>query len=154
MIWADKGIFKLLKDLETQEITRAFNRSSNTIMAKLIHLAEEYMAWLYDITNQPIGPEVEKIESLDHNEIIHYIYKFHQEWLNYLSKTTVNEYEIDEGKFKVKINLDEVIFNLVNHASYHRGQIVTLLRMLNREVTITDYYWFKINKLRSNHANP
>jgi uncharacterized damage-inducible protein DinB len=56
-------------------------------------------------------------------------------------------YSIDED-ITVEINLEEVIFNLVNHSSYHRGQIISLLRLHNVKVPVTDYYWFKRAKIQ------
>ena len=37
------------------------------------------------------------------------------------------------------LTMEGMVFNIINHATYHRGQIVTLLRCLGKEVPATDY---------------
>jgi uncharacterized damage-inducible protein DinB len=39
----------------------------------------------------------------------------------------------------IHLHLEEMLFNIINHATYHRGQIVTLLRLLGKDVVMTDY---------------
>jgi uncharacterized damage-inducible protein DinB len=45
----------------------------------------------------------------------------------------------------VTIDLDEMIFHLVNHYTYHRGQIVMGLRILGENVQMTDYVPYRLN---------
>ena len=49
----------------------------------------------------------------------------------------------------IYLNMEEMVFNIINHATYHRGQIVLLLRQLGKSVDATDYvpYLVEINNL-------
>jgi uncharacterized damage-inducible protein DinB len=46
---------------------------------------------------------------------------------------------MDAGEAKLRMTFDEILFHLVNHATYHRGQIVMGLRILGKDVVMTDY---------------
>lgn len=37
---------------------------------------------------------------------------------------------------------EEMLFSFINHASYHRGQITSLLRQFGKEGTLLDYMYF------------
>ena len=39
-------------------------------------------------------------------------------------------------------SLQHMMQHLVNHSSYHRGQVTTLLRQLRAEVVETDFLWY------------
>ena len=45
---------------------------------------------------------------------------------------------------RIEMTIDEFIFHLANHATYHRGQIVMCLRMLGKDTPMTDYVPFRI----------
>ncbi|MFV2013914.1 MAG: DinB family protein [Candidatus Heimdallarchaeota archaeon] len=147
IIWADNKISSLLEKLEPEELNKSFSETSGTIKQKLKHLAEEYIAWLFDIKSESWKEEIDRIKSMDCSELIGQMRKTLQEWIDFVHDTGKEKFLIDEGDFIVPIELDEVVFNLVNHSSYHRGQIVLFLRILRYEVNITDYYWYRINQL-------
>ncbi|GAG55918.1 unnamed protein product, partial [marine sediment metagenome] len=60
-------------------------------------------------------------------------------FINMIEDRPVNHIEMDTDKEKLRINYEEILFHLVNHATYHRGQIVVGLRTLGKEVVMTDY---------------
>ena len=73
--------------------------------------------------------------------------------MEFTESTNSKQFEIDEDEFKVPISMDSVIFNLVIHSSYHRGQIVLFLRIMGYEVKISDYYWYRIDVLNQGKSN-
>jgi uncharacterized damage-inducible protein DinB len=53
-----------------------------------------------------------------------------------------NGFDMVQNPFQsadIPIRLEEMIFNIINHATYHRGQIVMLLRIFGKDVVTTDY---------------
>ncbi|MFW9944670.1 MAG: DinB family protein [Candidatus Sifarchaeia archaeon] len=44
-------------------------------------------------------------------------------------------------------SLEEFFFNLANHATYHRGQIVKGLRLMGIEAVPSDYILYRIDTL-------
>jgi uncharacterized damage-inducible protein DinB len=48
--------------------------------------------------------------------------------------------------------LEQTIFHLANHQTYHRGQVTTLLRQLGAEAPATDYLVMQDERIRSQAA--
>jgi len=40
---------------------------------------------------------------------------------------------------EVHNTVSDIVYQIVNHGSYHRGNISTMLRLLGHEVVLTDY---------------
>ncbi|MHA2170846.1 MAG: DinB family protein [Candidatus Kariarchaeaceae archaeon] len=55
--------------------------------------------------------------------------------------TFVDEAHGKESSF----SFAEYAFNIFNHFTYHRGQLVLALRMLGKEVTYTDYVPYRFH---------
>ena len=147
LVWADNKISELLGKLDAEGLNKSFSNTSGTIKQKLRHLAEEYIAWLYDIKSISWKEEIDRINSMDYAELIDQMRATIEDWIDFVHDPVKEEFIIDEGNFKVPIRLNEIVFNLVNHASYHRGQIVLFLRIMGYDAKITDYYWYRIHKL-------
>jgi len=143
MIWADSIVFDLLEKMEDFELEEQFNYKNGSIRSKLLHLAQEYIAWLYDVTNKSWKKEIENLEMMKSKELISKIHQYHGFWDQFLQSSPKSSFEIDEGNaLKVVITLNQLIFNLANHASYHRGQIIYILRKLGYKTPISDFYWY------------
>lgn len=56
-----------------------------------------------------------------------------------------------EGE-KLRITFNEIFFHLVNHAAYHRGQIVMGLRILGKDVVMTDYVPHRMQILKDEES--
>lgn len=40
----------------------------------------------------------------------------------------------------------DILFQIINHSTYHRGQLATELRLFNIEPLLTDWIFYKMNK--------
>jgi len=148
--WADSLVFDCIDELDDTLVQTIFYKNGGTIHERLLHLAEEYLAWYFDILGKRYPDEIKRFAESTSSELMQAIRQYHGKWLGYIKSPPKTKFEIDEGEgLIVNISLDEVVYNLVNHATYHRGQINTLLRMAGHEVPMVDYYWYKIHKLRS-----
>ncbi|MFX1252500.1 MAG: DinB family protein [Promethearchaeota archaeon] len=147
LIWADDHLANRISKLSSEEVNQSISNTSGSIKTKLIHLAEEYLVWLSDLKSQSWIDKVQKVQQMNFQELLTLMKSTLLEWKDFVNTTNENEFIIDEGDLKVNITLDQAVFNLVNHSSYHRGQIVLFLRVLGYEVEITDFYWYKINQL-------
>lgn len=147
LIWADSKISVLVGKLEPEELNKSFSATSGTIKQKLKHLAEEYIGWLFDIKSKSWKEEIDRVKSMDCSELLEQMRVTLEEWIHFIHDPGKEDFLINEGEFNVPIELNEVVFNLINHSSYHRGQIVLFLRIMGYEVNISDYYWFKIEQL-------
>jgi len=94
--------------------------------------------WYFDWIGQDYG-EVPDFMSMSRDEVFKSINEYSKMFTDMIEKRTVNYLDMDTGEGKLRINFDEIFFHLVNHATYHRGQIVMGLRILGKDVVMTDY---------------
>ncbi|MCH8906193.1 MAG: hypothetical protein IH840_03805 [Candidatus Heimdallarchaeota archaeon] len=144
--WADNVIFELLKSISDDQISLDHGSNTGSIRQRLIHLAEEYLAWYYDINKIDWRQDVENISTLSNRELMDFIQSYHSKWSEFMKNDNRLTFTLEEDNVETKLTRFQLIFNLANHATYHRGQIVTLLRKLDQKVPITDYYWFLIDQ--------
>lgn len=148
MIWADSMTFDMINELTDELISFDHGNNIKSIRARLIHLAEEHLGWFYDVNKMDWSEDYKQIAMKSNQELLDFIRLYHQKWLNYFNSKLPEYIETDEDGLKVKITPNEVAYNLANHNTYHRGQIITCLRIFGIETKITDYYWYKISKLQ------
>lgn len=71
----------------------------------------------------------------------------HKGWIKFISKMSeknfdsVCSYKNSKGE-KNSRSYQDIIQHLINHSSYHRGQINQILRMNNIEPVITDFIYY------------
>jgi uncharacterized damage-inducible protein DinB len=46
------------------------------------------------------------------------------------------------GEKAFSISLEEILFHLTNHSTYHRGQMALCLKILGKDAIVTDYVPF------------
>ena len=76
---------------------------------------------------------------MSREEVFESIKEYSKMFTDMIDNRSVNYLDIDTRKAKLRITFDEILFHLVNHATYHRGQIVMALRILGKDVVMTDY---------------
>jgi uncharacterized damage-inducible protein DinB len=79
------------------------------------------------------------------NELYQFITDYLKKWQKLIEKRTVNEFSDERAGKVVVIKLDEMFFHMVNHFTYHRGQIAMGLKMLGKEVPMTDYVPYRFS---------
>lgn len=73
----------------------------------------------------------------------------HIAWKDYLENLLEEDFEIilsykASNGMSFRTSLKDIFTHLFNHSTYHRGQIVQLLKQEREEVPITDYiYWVR-----------
>ncbi len=143
LIWADAAIWEIVKDLSDEEFDRSFGEHGGSIRQRYIHLAEDTWEWYHDWTGK--APEQEpNFQNMTREQLFESISDYSRKFVEMIAHRAVNKFEIEtEGK-TIPLSFDEFLFHIVNHATYHRGQIVMGLRMLDKEVHMTDYVPFRI----------
>jgi len=96
------------------------------------HIINVNMIWLNRIKAEEISVELFKERSLSECEIV--LHEMKSKWNNYLNTITGDElhrqipFLFPFDKSRRTISLIDGIFHIVHHSSYHRGQIVLLLK--------------------------
>ena len=140
--WADEAIWKPARELSDDEFNRSLGENGKSIRQRYIHLAEDSWEWYHDwIEDNP--SDEPNIEEMSREDLFQQIKKYNKLWADLVEKRTVESLELSRKDVSITISLAEIIFHIANHATYHRGQIVMGLRMLGKEVHMTDYVPFR-----------
>jgi len=151
-LWANQRLFecigKLSEEQARQEITSSFTSVYKTLQH--IWLAEE--AWWKRLKLvEQIELESEKFTGTC-GDLMKKLEKQSTEWSDWVHNATeaqlchVFAYQnTKREQFKQPVN--EVLVHVFNHGTYHRGQLVTMLRQLGVEkIPGTDFILFSRNK--------
>jgi uncharacterized damage-inducible protein DinB len=143
MVWANDVIWEIVKELNDEEYNHVFYNTGGSIRLRYIHLAEDTWEWFHDWHGE-IAEEPD-FQKMSRNELYVFISEYMKKWIDMIDNRTVEEYEDERAGKILKLQFDEMFFHLVNHHTYHRGQIVMCLRMLGKEVPMTDYVPFRFS---------
>lgn len=151
-IWAENKLFSQIEEKMKkglwEKIDPELNKSFKNIY---FHKAEVMWSWI-EILDNKFPSETFPDNNKSYQET--------KEWMNELFnkiKKILKETKNEELKLKLpwldqpyQVSRDEVLFNLLNHNTYHRGQIAILMkRILGIEnVVETDYNPYLYEKLR------
>jgi len=138
LFWADSTIWDIVQSLTDEEYRRDLYENGGSIHRRYMHLAEDLWEWYHDWIGQE---EIEEPDfaNMPREKIFTSIKEYCKLFTDMIEERSVNHIEIETGETKVKITFEEILFHLVNHATYHRGQIVMGLRILGKNVVMTDY---------------
>ena len=123
LTWANDTIWKIVETLSDDE----FGKS----------LAEDTWEWFHDWHSEE--PQEPDFQSMTRDELYQFIVGYLKKWQSLIEKRTIDQFSDEREGKTVVTKFDEMFFHMVNHFTYHRGQIVMGLKMLGKEVTMTDY---------------
>lgn len=148
--WANQQlvdfILSLPADLSIQETPSSFN----TIQKTLLHMWDAESIWWQRIKLQetviPPGTHF-KGNTRDAASGLLHQNKLWENWVNAASAGMMDHVILyyNSKKEPIKIRIDQLLLHVFNHGTYHRGQLVTMLRQLGvPKIPGTDYFiWSK-----------
>ena len=141
VMWANDTIWKIAEQLTDEEFNRDFSETVGSIQRRYIHLAEDTWEWYHDWH----GEEPDFL-GMTRDELYHFMMDYVMKWRSLIDEHTVDSFKDERNGKVATITLDEMLFHLANHHTYHRGQIVMGLRLLGKNAQMTDYvpYRFEI----------
>jgi uncharacterized damage-inducible protein DinB len=146
--WANHRVIVSCAVLDPEQLVRDLGSSFHSVRDTLVHIMG--VEWLYMERWQgrspnkfPWGGEFQTLDSLRLPWA-----SVEEEWLSRCRALSPQDLENkiqfrNTGGFLYSHTLTQVIQHLVNHSSYHRGQIATLLRQLDRQSEATDMIAFQ-----------
>ena len=145
--WAKARIMRVVETLSGEQFTKNLGSSHGGIHETLVHIVGAEHIWLSRWIGQPV------FKLLDPNDYLT-IPTVRQKWdeveqgmSQFVSNLTEENlsalvtYKTTEGK-QFSNPLWQMMHHLVNHSTYHRGQIVTMLRQLGVKPIGTDLITF------------
>jgi uncharacterized damage-inducible protein DinB len=145
LIWANDTIWEIVENLSHEEFNRTLNETGGSIHRRYIHLAQDSWEWFHDWHGEE--PEEPDFMNMKRKELYQFITEYAEKWFHLIEERTVNEYQDERAGKALTLSFEEMFFHIVNHFTYHRGQIVMALKLLGKEVTTTDYVPYRISTL-------
>ncbi|MCC6815083.1 MAG: DinB family protein [Saprospiraceae bacterium] len=146
-IWANERFIEIIKDLSDEQLHREINSSFNSVFKTLKHLYDAEKAWWMRLHDPSIVYNFNNFEGLTFNKLIEDFRAISKEWQNFIQS---QEESVLQKKFKYRradaeyeSYIYDALIHIFNHATYHRGQLTTLLRQLGCEkLPSTDFIQF------------
>ncbi len=125
-------------DLHFMVPDRAINLLSHTLNAHKI--------WNYRLAGSE--EEVELWKNLEKDQMEHAENENYQATISVIEKEDLDrvvEYKNTKGE-EYQNSVRDIIFHMVNHSTYHRGQIATEFRKEGIDPVVSDYVFYKRDK--------
>lgn len=144
--WATQEILSHTESLGDEIYRREGKSSFSSIKETISHVITVEKLWLLRMTGieKPL-PENFQVETaaeakqafmLLHAEMELYFSSLSEDqWQEVMKFTNLKGKSFEESR-------EEMLFTFINHASYHRGQITSLLRQFGKEGKAVDYIYF------------
>jgi uncharacterized damage-inducible protein DinB len=137
LTWANDTIWEIVENLSDDEFDCTLYETGGSVHGRYIHLAEDTWEWFHDWHSEE--PEAPDFQSMTRAELYKFINQYVRKWIKLIDERSVNEFVDERGGNVLTLQFEEMFFHLVNHFTYHRGQIVMSLRLLGKDVLMTDY---------------
>jgi uncharacterized damage-inducible protein DinB len=143
--WASDRLLDAARPLSEDELTRDLGNSFGGVLGTLVHIFQADRIWLSRVSGSPRATlsdpdETWTIESLQSAWV-----DVHLGWIDWAGHVEdvrqVFSYTNTAGEAK-QLELWQLVFHLVNHGTYHRGQITTMLRQLGYSPVSTDLHGY------------
>jgi uncharacterized damage-inducible protein DinB len=150
--WADRRILTVAGTLASDDFIRPMGNSFSSVRDTLAHILSGEWIWLerwqgrspkalLDTATFPTLPSLEsRWKTVEHDQA---------QFIEALTPQRLSEeltYINQKGQ-RYSYPLWQQLVHVVNHSSYHRGQITTLLRQLGAEAVSTDFLLYYDERL-------
>ena len=142
--WANDRLLGAAAELGPAEFTRDLNASFGSIRGTLIHIMWGEKRWLHRWVEGSRLPDPSPSDFPDCVSLRRAWSQLEDDRHAFAAKLTDEELVSSMIIRGQSFTLAELIQHVVNHSTYHRGQVVLLLRLLGRVPPATDYAYFLI----------
>ncbi|WP_336516863.1 DinB family protein [Pollutibacter soli] len=138
-LWADKRITDAVALMSEEKTKQELKSSFTSIHSTLIHLGNAQIAWTNRIHKVSV-PDI-AVTDMSHSTdfIVKRLLNLSTEWEKFMLSTTEVDllkpvsYKTIRGEDFTE-QLFEIAMHVMNHATYHRGQMITMMRELGETV--------------------
>ena len=150
--WASERSIEAARALNDEELTRDLGSSQGGVLGTLTHLYQADRIWLSRLRGTPRFTLGDPDESWTLDSLAEGWKQTAGEFRDWLSGSddlqAVLTYRNLAGQ-EHQLPIWQVILHVVNHATYHRGQITTMLRQLGHTPIATDLHVFYLSRKTS-----
>src|SRR5258708_39564587 len=142
MKWADERMFSLVRMLDPEVCSRNVGVSFESLAGTVEHIYRAERIWYRRVNGEPTLP-FDVIESPSLQELSGLWPQLHEEWRRWAAGLDANDWyrsvfspttqTVQGGLFNWQI-----VLHVVNHGSYHRGQVMSMVRQAGAQPVTTD----------------
>lgn len=146
-LWADRAVIDAIRPVPPEDLAREAGVSFGSLLGTLVHILGSERLWLSRFTGaaMPHRPTVEELPDF---------LSLAMAWEETAAELGSFLASLAEDQLAAEITwtstegvtytapLWQPVVHMVNHATYHRGQVVSLLRQLGYQPPTTDMTWF------------
>lgn len=139
--WANRQLLDAVLPLSNEEWTRDLGSSFPSVQATAAHLIGVEWIWLERWKGKnPVAPPkwMDNPSATQLGSVFANIEKERTGFLHTADFKRIVTYRLFNGS-EGSDRLGALVYHVVNHSSYHRGQLVTLLRQLGKQPPSTDF---------------
>jgi uncharacterized damage-inducible protein DinB len=149
--WANLQLIHCIQKLEPAKHHIKVESSFSSIYATLLHILGAESIWWQRLQDEPQNAWQLKDAGLSSSDVINGIVKQDKlwvQWVNGLNDEQLEKMVVYKNSKKEYFEqpLWQILLHVFNHTTYHRGQLVTMLRQLGiSELPSTDYiHWARL----------
>jgi len=152
-LWGDRVVLRALEAVEEEDLHREAGASFNSVLGTMAHILGAERLWLSRFVGDPLGalPGLEDYPDLVALQGGFEDFRPQAEFfLASLTETMLAgdlHYTNTQGA-EHSLTLWQALTHLSHHSSYHRGQVITLLRQMGYEPPSTDLLQFFLERNR------
>ena len=141
--WASDRLLDAARPLTEDELTRDLGNSFCGVLGTLVHIFQGDRIWLARVSGQPRPvlahpDETWTIDSLQTAWVD--VHLGWIEWAGAVEDVSQSFDYVNQAGKAGRLQLWQIVFHVVNHGTYHRGQITTMLRQLGYAPISTDLH--------------
>ncbi|MFM9329243.1 DinB family protein [Paenibacillus mesotrionivorans] len=150
-VWANQVILEKIRELPSDVLSLEVNSSFPTLAHALSHIYAVDKMWYLVVTGTGMREAFEECRPLNtsildtveqYMDLYAELSGLFQQWLR--DQTDLEQTLLLDNPFAGvrQTRLSEILLHLVNHGTYHRGNISTMLRQLGYATAMNDYAFF------------
>ena len=146
--WANERIISMIEKAGEEKAIKFIENSFPSIFKILLHILDAQYLWLFRLQHDYFPEAPSKSFTGGLSELIQRLRSNSDNLKQFVSEMNLKDldktltYKDSEGKIHSS-PFSETILHCINHSTFHRGQIITMLRQLGeKEILETDYYLY------------
>lgn len=144
--WANQEFILWLEKADSAQWSKFVESSFSSLELTVRHLWNAESGWLSTLQKEPWKVAIDKDMVLNQSEILQGFRKTSEEFMSFVEAMTESQLHETRniGKNEKPISLADIIQHVYNHATFHRGQLVTIGRQAGmKNPPRTDYIYYK-----------
>jgi uncharacterized damage-inducible protein DinB len=152
MLWADRLMLKAVREVRPEDLARDTGTSFGSLLGTMAHMVVAMKIWLSRFSGSPL----DRVPATgDYPDLPSWIHGWEETASGieaFLAGLTDEQlaaaltWTTTGGEATYTRPLWQPVIHLVNHATYHRGQVVSLLRQMGYEPPKTDLVYYFIER--------